>query len=570
MAAQLLLSAGPPAEDLFAAPTPAEWAAAPTEAELWGDDDPDSGPQPAWADETATVTPADLLAERLGTASLAARLPACDRVGILAPPDPHGAGFSLGGAADELAPGVVLAGLAERTWREGLPQVSDDALVGVMRAFRRLSSWATAGEAAAIAELDRRRTAQVAAGADPQLAEHLPEEIAPPLTLTSRGAGLLYDFACRLAALPATKAALAAGQIDRSKAGVIISELTGLSDPAAAAVEAAVIGRAPGQTSGELRAAVRRAVLAVDPAAARIRRQEAQKDARVEVWEEPAGTAALAGRDLPAADVLAADRHLSALARHLKTAGADGTLSQLRARAYLALLLGTPVVLREPASPPDSQQATPQPAAAQGAMSGPLTGSVNLTMPMSAWLDGVTGTGEVPGYGPISAEDAQQLARGLASAPRTRWCITLTAPDGRALAHGCARYRATASGPGQDPQWELTVKIKPLATGTCQHWRESPGYQPSAALRHVVSIRQPTCTAPGCRRPASQCDHDHTVPYHLGGRTCECNLGPLCRRHHRAKQAQGWRLTQPAPGSFAWQLPHGRTYISRASPYPRD
>ena len=31
----------------------------------------------------------------------------------------------------------------------------------------------------------------------------------------------------------------------------------------------------------------------------------------------------------------------------------------------------------------------------------------------------------------------------------------------------------------------------------------------------------------------------HTIPYEHGGRTCECNLSPLCRSHHGAKQAPG-------------------------------
>ena len=60
------------------------------------------------------------------------------------------------------------------------------------------------------------------------------------------------------------------------------------------------------------------------------------------------------------------------------------------------------------------------------------------------------------------------------------------------------------------------------------------------------------------------------MPYDQGGRTCECNLAPLCRRHHRAKQAQGWRLDQPEPGVLVWTLPHGRSYRVQPSAYPGD
>ncbi|HYK27891.1 MAG TPA: hypothetical protein VEV61_07980 [Streptosporangiaceae bacterium] len=43
---------------------------------------------------------------------------------------------------------------------------------------------------------------------------------------------------------------------------------------------------------------------------------------------------------------------------------------------------------------------------------------------------------------------------------------------------------------------------------------------------------------------------------------------PLCRRHHRAKQATGWKLEQPQPGVMVWHLPHRRTYTITAEPYP--
>jgi len=49
--------------------------------------------------------------------------------------------------------------------------------------------------------------------------------------------------------------------------------------------------------------------------------------------------------------------------------------------------------------------------------------------------------------------------------------------------------------------------------------------------------------------------------------TCECGLGPKCRRHHRCKQARGWRLEQPAPGVFRWTTPSGRSYTTTPTVY---
>ena len=34
------------------------------------------------------------------------------------------------------------------------------------------------------------------------------------------------------------------------------------------------------------------------------------------------------------------------------------------------------------------------------------------------------------------------------------------------------------------------------------------------------------------------------------------------RHHHRAKQAEGWRLEQPEPGVLIWHTPSGRTYTT--------
>jgi hypothetical protein len=111
-------------------------------------------------------------------------------------------------------------------------------------------------------------------------------------------------------------------------------------------------------------------------------------------------------------------------------------------------------------------------------------------------------------------------------------------------------------------RWLARLRLIPLS-GPCDHAGLSTGYRPSLKLQHLVRIRRPTCTFPGCRQPARRCDIDHTVAFERGGVTCLCNLGPLCRRHHRCKQAEGWSLSQPAPGEFLWTTPSGRRYTTR-------
>ena len=110
--------------------------------------------------------------------------------------------------------------------------------------------------------------------------------------------------------------------------------------------------------------------------------------------------------------------------------------------------------------------------------------------------------------------------------------------------------------------------MTPVARGTCDHGHAEPGYKPSRKLRHLVRARNARCTAPGCGRPAARCDLDHTVPWDQGGITCECDLAPLCRHHHRCKHSQGWKLEQPSPGVLIWRTPAGRSYATSPTVYP--
>jgi hypothetical protein len=85
-----------------------------------------------------------------------------------ASPQP-GSGFESGGVLDTSAPSGSLAGLTDAVTREGrLAELADDELIGVLRAWRRLESWSSAGTLAAAAELARRRPA----GQTPAAARH--------------------------------------------------------------------------------------------------------------------------------------------------------------------------------------------------------------------------------------------------------------------------------------------------------------------------------------------------------------------------------------------------------------
>ena len=86
-------------------------------------------------------------------------------------------------------------------------------------------------------------------------------------------------------------------------------------------------------------------------------------------------------------------------------------------------------------------------------------------------------------------------------------------------------------------------------------------YEIGDRLKTRTSLRQPTCVFPWCTRPARSCDADHVIAHAAGGATCDCNLAPLCRRHHRLKTSAGWSYTTIETGVWLWSEPHGQQFL---------
>jgi hypothetical protein len=83
-------------------------------------------------------------------------------------------------------------------------------------------------------------------------------------------------------------------------------------------------------------------------------------------------------------------------------------------------------------------------------------------------------------------------------------------------------------------------------------------YRPPAALSRHVRTRDVTCRFPGCTVPAGECDLDHLVPFPEGPTSAQ-NLHALCRRHHRLKHDDNWTV-EPLPNSgLRWTSPLGTT-----------
>jgi hypothetical protein len=250
-------------------------------------------------------------------------------------------------------------------------------------------------------------------------------------------------------------------------------------------------------------------------------------------------------------------------------------------------------------------------------------GCINLTVTLATLLGLADRPGEIPGIGPIDPALARDLAHAAAQNPKTTYCVTVTDQQGHAIGHGCARpepknHTRTAKRPeprppreqsppaGHDPPgrsgtgpprpeftftgsgehgppggygaWRLStdlpgrpdllIALDPIAIDTCDHRFEARGHDPGVKLRHLTQIRHATCTGPTCRRPSTQSDFEHNIPYEAGGRTCMCNGGPKCRHEHRLKQHPRWKVEQITPATFRWTTPSGRQYITEPTRYP--
>jgi hypothetical protein len=253
---------------------------------------------------------------------------------------------------------------------------------------------------------------------------------------------------------------------------------------------------------------------------------------------------------------------------------------------------------------------------------------INLVVHAGTLFGWDTTPTEVGGWGLLDAEETRAIVEAASRHPATRWCLTLLGRDGTAAAHGCAPGRhlwtphnqqdptdghdqpdstgaprqqhgsVGIAGSGRDsthppsPQAPtssagfnrqptpapaqaarlasflrgLNPALELIAKGECGHVTAEPRYAPSRKLTHLVRARTATCDAPGCAAQAVHVDLDHTRPYPEGP-TDQCNLGPKCRRHHKTKQAPGWKVEQPEPGVFRWTLPSGRTHTTKPTVY---
>ncbi len=419
---------------------------------------------------------------------------------------------------DELAlipAGSQLAAILAGVDRSAL---SDDDLVRLAQARQRLAAHLQAQLLADIHAIGQ-RTGNLAGGGEEDRRGLGECEVALAMTWTSRAAGWQLSLAEDLVVrLPVVFAALDSGEIDVPRANVFAVETCGLDDAVSRRVADQLIGEASRLTTGQLRVRLRKLVIAADPDRASRNAKEQVKDRRVMAQLTSAGTADLGGYDLPPHRVAAAMERITAIARAAKAGGDARKLDQLRADAMSDLLVGDGAATGGPVSG----------APVRGAMPGPRKGVVDIQVPLTT-LPGLSDfPGDLAGYGPVVADIARQV---VAEQTDASWRFSVYDPHGQLLHHGVTRRR---------PKGEDVAFIR---------------------------ARDRTCRAPGCRRPARQCDVDHTEDWMSSKDSRRCNLACLCRRHHLFKHLKQSGLIQITPGTLGFMTPMGQYLVTHPEPY---
>ena len=446
--------------------------------------------------------------------------------------------FAQSGPAAEMPPDPLLATIIDAVTGPdgpGMATLSDDQLIGVIAAVRRLESRVAWYTLTAVAEFAARWGGEVAG------AEFAAGQLACELHLTSRSAAVQLDYATAVTArLPRCLAALGAGLLHPVHLRIIDEETQILS---AGGRRGRGCGAGGGGGVDDVReAALGRAPDGPGPGSRRGGAAEggrAAGRARADV-PEPSGNAGMIAQELPCAEVLASWQHIEQRALDLRAAGIPGTLEELRVRAYLDLLqerhtslpapgpgpAGTPATARPDDTGPATETAAARVAAAQAAVprSGPggsgsggqpgadagpsLAALVTITVPWSAPTGQSAAPAEVGGFGTVDAADARDLAAAAARDPRTRWCVTALHPDGTAAAHGCAPGRHPPPGtthltaaPGPGPRTRSAARNPPAGLDQRAAHPDDPDHprQLRPPPRRDRLPAQPQTPAPGPR-----------------------------------------------------------------------
>ncbi len=350
------------------------------------------------------------------------------------------------------------------------------------------------------------------------------EDISTALRLAPATAQSRIDIARTLVNnLPNTCSALATGEISSAHATVIARETAaairdGAPESVIFEIEQRAIAYAEFHTPGQVANHVRTTVAKFAPEEFEEVTNRATALRRVSCYNEADGMSTVVAI-LPAADAQIVMNSIEAFILRQEQLSSGGgvahtsgegtsaklTIDQKRADALSAICTN---FLSE-----ISETVTPQ--------RRPLT--VNVTIDLPTLLGLAENPGQLAGYGPIPASVARELA--------------------------------------SDAKWKRFI-TEPQTGNLLDFGRES--YEPPQQLKDFLIARDRTCRFPGCRRSALLSDLDHAESWDSGGSTSPDNIGALCRRHHRLKTHDGWKIESFSDGSCTWTSPLGKQFFTPA------
>jgi hypothetical protein len=349
------------------------------------------------------------------------------------------------------------------------------------------------------------------------------EDISTALRLAPATAQSRIDIARTLVNnLPNTCSALATGEISSAHATVIARETAaairdGAPESVIFEIEQRAIAYAEFHTPGQVANHVRNTVAKFAPEEFEEVTARATALRRVNCYNEADGMSTVVAI-LPAADAQVVMNSIEAFILRQEQIGKNNDLSmgasvefekltvdQKRADALSAICANFLSDI--------STTVTPQ--------RRPLT--VNVTIDLPTLLGLAENPGQLAGYGPIPASVARELA--------------------------------------SDGKWRRFI-TEPQTGNLLDFGRES--YEPPQQLKDFLIARDRTCRFPGCRRSALLSDLDHAQSWESGGSTSLENIGALCRRHHRLKTHDGWKIESFSDGSCTWTSPLGKQFFTPA------
>jgi hypothetical protein len=343
-----------------------------------------------------------------------------------------------------------------------------------------------------------------------------------------------------LTKLPATFAALAAGELDERRATQLAEVLAHTSAKIAGQVEDALLPEATGLSVARLRDRAIQELLRLDAAAAEERRAAAERAADVHVQPSPTDGRATLTADLPTDEAVECLDLVDQLAAMLKADGDTRPIGALRAHV-LSLLIRRPADNGLP----------------------PVTAHLTVTADLLALAGASTAPGEVNGL-PITAAHVRALlarvgALGLTAPDGGTLTFALTGPNGQLLATTTPAELARIARRGcrQHPAGDCDCPVLAAPPAT-------DAYGPTDKQRAFVSTRDKRCRFPNCGQRVGWADLDHVTAHACGGATGCTNLCCLCRSHHRLKTfAPGWRFTMTDVGVLCVTTPSGVTRTTR-------